>query len=148
MRFDGDEGTATLFILGLALALLAFTALVTDGGLALAMQREAANIAEEAARAGVQVIDEEALRAENGVVRVDPRAGKAAALARAEALISESDFAGQVVSADTLCRDEGCTVRIELERETTLLGIVGKDSIQTSVRRSARLAVGVEEEEG
>ncbi len=138
----GDAGTATLFILGLALAILAFTGLAVDGGLAFALRREAANIAEEATRAGVQQIDEAALRA--GDVAVDPAKAEATTLARASALIADSGYTGRAEAA--VCNGLRCTVLVRLERDTMLLGIVGKPHMTASAQRSTRLAVGVDTE--
>ena len=47
-----EEGTVTVFVVGFMLALLLVAGLVIDGGNVLAARREAANVAESAARAG------------------------------------------------------------------------------------------------
>jgi len=142
-RPGADAGTATLFILGLAVALLAFTGLAVDGGLAFALRREAANIAEEATRAGVQQVDQVALR--EGKITVDPARAEAAALARANTLIADSGYTGRADGAT--CAALRCTIQVRLERDTALLGLVGKPHMTASVQRSTRLAVGIERED-
>lgn len=52
----------TAFVVAVAAALLLVAGLVLDGGLNLNAKRQAINEAEQAARAGAQVVDEDALR--------------------------------------------------------------------------------------
>ncbi|MGH9209967.1 MAG: Tad domain-containing protein [Acidimicrobiales bacterium] len=59
----GDDGMVTAFVIMFSVALLFVTALALDGGRILTAKREARNVAQSAARAGAQVLDEEAVRA-------------------------------------------------------------------------------------
>jgi Flp pilus assembly protein TadG len=141
-RFGSDAGTATLFVTGVLLAFLVFTGLVVDGGLALASRRDAANVAEEAARAGVQVIDEDELR-ENSNVRLHDTA-TAAALAK----IPGSIGGATVTSRSAACGGTTCTVEITVRRATTMLQLVQKNDFTFTVVGEARIARGVDQEEG
>lgn len=142
VRCDRDRGTATLFIVGVALAFLVFTGLVVDGGLFLASKRDAANVAEEAARAGVQMIDEQRLRAD-GTVVVAPNA-EATALAKIPSSIGSAD----VTSRSAACAGTTCTVTISVRRSSTLLQLAGKSHFSDTVTGTARIARGVDQEEG
>ena len=77
-RHRDERGTATAFILGFAIVLLACAGLVVDGGTAINERMKLADNTEQAARAGAQAIDLTALRQDN-VVRLDPAAARAAA---------------------------------------------------------------------
>jgi Flp pilus assembly protein TadG len=141
-RRSSDQGSATLFIVGVAVAFLAFTGLVVDGGLALASRRDAANVAEEAARAGVQTIDEDRLR-EDGVVELAPNA-TGVALAKVPNAIGNAT----VTSRSAVCAGTQCTVTITIRRSTNLLQLAGIGSTSATVTGRARIARGVEQEEG
>jgi len=141
-RCAGEPGSATLFVVGVATAFLVFTGLVVDGGLALASRRDAANVAEEAARAGVQMIDEQRLR-EDGTIELAPNA-ESVALAKVPGTIGNA----AVSRPRANCAGTQCTVTFTITRSTTLLQLVGKSEIRTTVTGTARIARGVEQEEG
>lgn len=67
-RRRDESGTATAFVIGFAVVLLACAGLVIDGGTALNARMKLADDVEQAARAGAQEIDLEVLRSENRVV--------------------------------------------------------------------------------
>jgi len=71
LRGAGEQGQATAFVVVFAGALMALAGLVWDAGNLLAARREALDLAEQAARAGAQGIDLEAIRAGEGL-RLDP----------------------------------------------------------------------------
>lgn len=74
-----DEGGATVYIVGLTLALFAVAALVFDAGLGISTKADARGIAAEAARTGAAEIDLAHWRS-TGETRLDPRAAETAAL--------------------------------------------------------------------
>lgn len=74
----GEQGIVTAFVIVFAVCLIAVTGLVLDGGRMLSEKREARNIADAAARAGAQELDEFAIRDGNNVVLDGPRAESAA----------------------------------------------------------------------
>lgn len=61
-RSDDDRGMVTAFVTITAMTLLLVAGMVFEGGRILAAKREALNVAESAARAGAQALDEEAVR--------------------------------------------------------------------------------------
>lgn len=75
---DREEGSASIFIAALGLALLMATGLAVDGGRKLGALSEARNVADNAARAGAQMVDANAYRA-TGDPAIDPGAATAAA---------------------------------------------------------------------
>jgi Flp pilus assembly protein TadG len=141
-RCERDQGSATLFIVGVALAFLVFTGLVVDGGLALASRRDAANVAEEAARAGVQMIDERRLR-EDGTIELAPNA-ESVALAKVPGTIGNA----AVSQPRANCAGTQCTVTFTVTRSTTLLQLAGIGTTSATVTGRARIARGVDQEEG
>jgi Flp pilus assembly protein TadG len=74
---QGEEGSVSLFLVVLLLAVFAVFGLVVDGGARLDGQREATNQAEQAARAAAQAVNPTSLR--TGATTLDPTAARAAA---------------------------------------------------------------------
>ncbi len=79
IRRDREEGSASVFVAALGLALLMATGLAVDGGRKLGALSEARNVADNAARAGAQMVDANAYRATGDPV-VDPGAATGAAV--------------------------------------------------------------------
>jgi len=77
MRARRDEGVVTAFVVIFATALLFVTGLVLDGGRILTTKRQDRNIAQSAARAGAQVLDDQSVRA--GHPTLDPAGAQGAA---------------------------------------------------------------------
>jgi Flp pilus assembly protein TadG len=73
MRRERERGSITLFVVIFTLAALALASLIVDGGTVLNTEERAADIAQQAARAGADQINVNAL--DNGNVTVD--SGKA-----------------------------------------------------------------------
>ena len=73
-----EGGTATVFVVGFAVVLLACAGLVIDGGSAINARMKLADDVEQAARAGAQQIDIDTLRGSN-VVTLDGLAAEARA---------------------------------------------------------------------
>ena len=75
----GDRGQVTAFVVVISTALILATGLVTDGGSALGARLHAADLAQEAARAGAQELDLGPYRAD-GRLLVNPERARTAAL--------------------------------------------------------------------
>lgn len=73
----GEQGSATMWAILLAMVVLLFAGLVIDGGYAMADRRDAARVAEQAARAGADELDPDSLR--TGGFEIDPQQGAQAA---------------------------------------------------------------------
>ncbi len=70
-RLDGEQGSVSAFVAVIALGLVMIAGLVYDGGQILAAQATVRDLAANAARAGAQEIDLNALRAD-GIPLLDP----------------------------------------------------------------------------
>ncbi|HET6651722.1 MAG TPA: pilus assembly protein TadG-related protein [Nocardioides sp.] len=126
----GDEsGTATAFVVGFAIVLLACAGLVIDGGTALNARMTLADDVEQAARAGAQEIDIVALRA-NDVVQLDPRAAEGRAHAYLGGL-------GYTVSTATAFGDQ-ITVGARDQVAPKLLSLVGVPPFDISASATAQ----------
>jgi Flp pilus assembly protein TadG len=134
----GDEGSApVVFVVLMTTVLIAMAGLVIDGGYALDARQEAANVAEQAARAGADALSEGSLRG-GGPVKVDP--------ARAEA--AAKTYLQRVGHAGTVTVDgASVTVTVRVARKTSILSVVGVNSITVLGSASARSIGGIASEE-
>ncbi len=106
-----ERGSASILFAALGLALLMATGLAVDGGRKLGALSEARDVADNAARAGAQMVDADAYRA-TGVPTLDP----AAASSRALSFLSTEGYSGTVsVSGTTV------TVTVTISVSTTFL---------------------------
>lgn len=121
-----EAGHSTLMLVALAMMFMVAGGLVIDGGYALSARRDAMHVAEQAARAGSDALNEGALR--SGNVRVDP--GRAAAVARG--YLSRSGMSGSVSVAGG-----AVTVTARTRQETVILGIVGIGSFPIAATATA-----------
>jgi Flp pilus assembly protein TadG len=115
-RTRGEGGQVTAFVVVLVIALLALVGLVFDGGRYYAAQRQARNVAAAAARAGAQGLSEDALRATDATVVLDPHD----AYQRAEAFLDRAGATGTVEVGLTTV-----TVTVTRTVSPVLLGVVG-----------------------
>jgi hypothetical protein len=109
-----DQGSVTVFVVGILLALIVTAGLVFDGGSIIAGHREADAEAEGAARAAAEQVATAALHA--GTVSIDPARAQAAAYV----YLSAYHHAGTVtVNGDQV------TVTVSLPVAMQVLSIVG-----------------------
>lgn len=112
MRRTDDRGQTTAFVAILAAAFILCLGLVTDGGGLMRARNEAATLAQEAARAGVQQLDWSSYREGTSEVALDASAASAAA----QSFLSAAGATGTVaVSGDTV------TVTCSVDYSFTLL---------------------------
>ena len=132
----GDRGSVTLFALFLATALLAAAGLVVDGGAGIGAASRAADLAENAARAGVIA---GGVPVEAGVSMDEPAARAAAVdwLSRQHVDPADSDV---TVTPDLV------TVVVRIQRPTTLLRLAGVAELHVERRGAARPASGITKE--
>ncbi|HSJ47161.1 MAG TPA: pilus assembly protein TadG-related protein [Euzebyales bacterium] len=127
-----EDGSLSVFVVIVTMALLLTAALVLDGGRLLAARRQAADIAGNAARAGVQAVDEHELR--SGRAIVDPVDGHDAVAAY---LASTPATGTTRITGDTV------TVDVRMRVEMLLLGLAGVGDPTVTASRQARAATGV-----
>jgi len=132
MRWRGETGMITAFVAVLAVALFAVVGLAVDSGRAISAQSIAANEAGQAARTGAGQLSVNALR--NGHVALND----ASAIQKAEQYMASSGLPG------TAWVDDGIvTVRVVEAVPTTILGIVGVQTITVTATASASDVSGV-----
>jgi Flp pilus assembly protein TadG len=131
-KHDGQDGSISAFVVLLLVALTALLGLVVDGGSALSARQSAADVAEQAARAGAGALSVEALR--SGSLRLEP----AAAVAAAESFAVAAGYPGTATVSG-----EVVTVRIHYRMATKVLGIIGINSLPVTAMAAASDVQGV-----
>lgn len=131
---DGrEDGAITVFVVALTLAFMMVAGLVYDGGRVLAARRLAHDVADNAARAGAQAVDIDALRGE-GVV----------ALAPLDAEIAARDYLSDVgQDGDVVVTADRIAVTVSVRAPMVLLQIAGIPDRIVTGRGEARLMRGV-----
>jgi hypothetical protein len=135
-RRPRDEGAVSLFVIVIAVALIAAIGLVVDGGGKIRALERADETAREAARAGTQMLDvPAAVRGER--VEVDPGAAGRAA----RAYLDAAGVEGSVSVSGALV-----TVSTRVVYRPVFLGFVGIGPIAVTGEASARPVMGSDEE--
>ena len=133
-----DAGNASIILVLIMPALFAVAGLVVDGGRAINARQRAADQAEQAARAGADALDVNAVRAGAALV-LDPLAARAAA----EHHLDASGATGTVaVSQSTV------SVTVTATTATAFLAVIGVNQIDITGTATARPARGIVSEEG
>lgn len=132
----GDRGSVGLFMAVLATAMLMMAGLVIDGGTALAARQRAADVAQQAARAGADALDYSSLRqGDPAGLRADP----AAAVDAAQRMLQAAAATGEVSVAGSTV-----TVTAHVAAATQILSAVGLTDISQSATWSAEALEGVD----
>jgi Flp pilus assembly protein TadG len=113
----GDRGTVAMYVVLFTPAVFLLAGLLVDGGLAIHARQRAADMAEQAARAGANEIDTAALR-RTGEPVIDPGRARAAACDLLAGY--EEDITASRCEAD----QEQVDVTVQLTVRAQLLGIV------------------------
>lgn len=140
-RPRSDEGSASVFVIGIVLVLFAVVGLVADGGRAVNARVAIVDDAEQAARAAANQLDVAHLRA-TGEARIDPGAARDAAVD----FLSVRGYAPGRMTV-TAAQDE-VTVEVEDVVPTVLLQLAGVDTFTVEGSATARAAVGIVTEIG
>ena len=132
---DSERGSGAIFAIFFTMIVLVLASLVIDGGTALSMREQAANIAAEAARKVAGNIDQKALRA--GVIQIDP--GSCTTLADQ---VTAAYGAGTVTGCTVDGRD--VTVTVRLTYRPLLLGALRpSETLTASAAATVHLAAGI-----
>jgi len=135
-RLHQDEnGRVTAFVVVFVAAVIAFSGLVLDGGLALADKIRAIGEAQEAARAGAQAIDLSAYRT-SGALHLVP----AQATTLAHQYLAAAGHSGTVSVIDNTVK-----VTVAVSQPTQLLGLIGIGSITVTGSGQAQPQRGISE---
>jgi uncharacterized membrane protein len=127
---SSDEGSVTIWVLGLSMLLLVFGGLALDYWRALALQRELTSVADSAAIAAASGIDEETYRATGEVVLEPVRAR-----GLADAAVSWQGI--EVISTDVVVDPTSVSVTLTATVELGLLGVFVDQDEPLTVRGSA-----------
>jgi len=127
---DRDRGSAALWLAIVMVALLAFAGLVLDGGTALAARGQAADVAQQAARAGADALTPNAVFAGGGADGLG--AQEAAANTAAQNVLAAAGVTGTVqVSAASV------TVTATATKQTAILSAVGINQVSGTASATA-----------
>lgn len=132
-----DQGTVTLFVIVLFVALLAAIGLVIDGDAKIRAAREASAVAEEAARAGAGHIDVDRAYAHGSHFTIDPNTAASAA----RTYLALTGRTGTVEAASS----RQIRVTVTISKRTTLLALIGITEVHVTKTASARLVPGIDQ---
>jgi Flp pilus assembly protein TadG len=130
-----DRGTVAMFTAIFALFVIMLAGLLVDGGLAIHARERAADIAEQAARAGADDIDiEELRRTGEPTVKTETACARAAQLAETYA----DSLAGWNCSAGTDEVSVTVTIPVELQLLSIVPGLGGFNMTSTATAHPER----------
>jgi Flp pilus assembly protein TadG len=135
LRPGGDDGAISVIVVLLAGAMFGLAGLVWDGGRAITARQHAADLAEQAARAGADDLDVTTIR-NRGADTIDvPRA------------VADACHYVQVSAPGSGCTatatGHAVTVHVTTHTPTALLGLIGVSSLTTHGRATATAVRGV-----
>lgn len=132
-RWTSEQGSVTVLVVGLTLALMMVAGLVYDGGRILAARRQAHDLADNAARAAAQAVDFDALRS-GARVELQPLDAQVAA----EDYLATTGHTGEVrVTTDTV------DVTVTITTPMVLLQLAGISERTVTANGNARLVRGI-----
>jgi Flp pilus assembly protein TadG len=140
-RWLGDDrGAISLYAVVMFVVLLLAAGLVVDGGAKLLAARQAATLAEEAARDGAEQVNIQHAYQDGGPLVVNPSAAAAAA----SNWLAAAGHPGtaSVSGADSI------TVSVTVIEPTIILSLIGIDSVSGSATATAFLSQGITTEIG
>ena len=131
---SGERGSVGLLLALLMVGLMAMAGLVVDGGAALAARGRAADVAQQAARAGADALLPGSLRSNDpSRLQLDPSAARAAA----NQVLSAGGVTGQVsINGDSV------TVHCLITRRTAILSAVGINTVTGAATETATVLLG------
>jgi Flp pilus assembly protein TadG len=138
-RQPGDGGAAAVLLLLLTPALFGLAGLVLDGGTHLAARQHAADLAEQAARAGADQLDTSTLRA-TGTDTVTSGAARSAACRYVQTVAPDATCTATV---DATPAGPQVQVRVRTTSRTALLGLIGINTLRADAVGSAQAVTGI-----
>ncbi len=145
---NGQRGSVAVVMPILAVGMLSMGGLVIDGGTALAARGRAADLAQQAARAGADVLSPGSLRrADPDSLVIDPGAASAAAQQILSAGAVGGQSAGELTSEVDVAGDS-VTVRVSITRPTAMLSAVGVGSVTGTFTATATVLHGAVTQDG
>lgn len=132
---ESDRGSAAAYLVVFMIVVVALAGLLFDGGAALAARGQAASIAQQAARAGVDTLTASSLRG-GGAPAIDTSAAAAAA----QAVLDAADVQGEIAATASQV-----TVTVHTARRASILSAVGVDTVGGSATATAVALQGTTE---
>ncbi len=136
---SSEHGAASVLLLLLTPALFALAGLVLDGGTHLAARQRAADLAEQAARAGADQLDTSALRA-TGTDTVTASAARSAACRFVQTVEPDAVCSATVDATPT---GPQVQVRVRTRTHTVLLGLIGINTMHADALGTAQAVTGI-----
>ena len=128
-----EDGAPTIFVVGLATALLMLAGLLYDGGRILDARREAFHTADNAARAAAQAVDIDAVRS-----------GAAPLLDVAAAEVAAREYLDRLgLQGDVLVTADQVSVTVSMDVEMALLQAIGLDERSVMGTGRAQIVQGI-----
>ena len=127
---DRDRGSAAFWLALTMVGLLAFAGLVLDGGTALAARGRAADVAQQAARAGADALAPNSVFSGGGVSGL--QAQEAAANAAANRVLTAAGVTGSIVVTA-----KSVTVTAHASKPTAILSAIGINSVSGTASATA-----------
>jgi Flp pilus assembly protein TadG len=121
LRANGERGSLSVFMVGFAFMGLGLAGILVDLSSMMNAYLRAADVAEQAARAGADTIDADYLR-DTGQVRITD---EATACGKADAIVADHGDAGLVRLACGLPDDQHVTVTVRTTWDTYFLAAFG-----------------------
>jgi Flp pilus assembly protein TadG len=129
-----DRGSITLMLAALGVALIALAGIVIDGGAKLRAAENADAVAQEAARAGAGMVNQSTAYA-TGTFVVD----QAQAITAARAYLAAGRYQGTVTAKGR----DAIQVTVTVTKPTSVLSVIGIDSMTSTGSATASLVTGV-----
>jgi Flp pilus assembly protein TadG len=129
-----ERGSITLMLVALSVAIIALAGIVIDGGAKLRAAENADAAAQEAARAGAGMVNE-SVAYSTGRFVVD----QGQAIAAARAYLAAAGLQGTVAARG----QESIRVTVTVTEPTSVLSIIGIDSMSSTGSATASLVTGV-----
>lgn len=130
-----DDGTVTLFVVAIFVAVLAAIGLVVDGDTKIRAAREATAIAEEAARAGAGHINVDHAYARGGHFTIDDHA----AISAAHVYLTTTGHTGTVSTIGP----RQIRVTVTISKRTAFLDLIGITEVRATKTVTASLVSGI-----
>ncbi len=130
LQEQAEAGFVSLYVVVVTVGLLAMAGLVIDGGNALAAREQAADVAQQASRAGANALSPDSLRGNPTGLTASPAAAQAAA----QRVLDAADVTGKItvgVAGDSV------TVTVVVHKSTTILSAVGLTDISGTATATA-----------
>lgn len=133
-RLRDDDGSVSVYLAVWAVAMMAMAGLVIDGGAAIAARARAADLAEQAARAGADALSPASLRGRRPAdLQVDPAAARTAA----DRVLALGGATGEVTISGLYV-----SVTAHVPRQATVLTAVGVNDLTGSATATATVLHG------